>query len=418
MRNEQKTNSTLGIIAAVLVSYALGARPGAAQEGALDTSFGNGGSVMTTFAGVAQTGVADMAQQADGKLVAAGSEYTGTRYGFALARYTSTGALDATFGTGGKVITNVTAGNDFVTGIALQQDGKILAAGYSSTSTYNVFCAARYLTNGSLDTTFGTGGKLTLAVGSGHAQATAIALQTDGKILLAGTAVGRRSQDFAIVRLLANGSLDSKFGTKGVVLTDFGAAADAAQALAIDGAGNIVAAGYAMLSQGMSFAVARYIPDGTLDASFGVRGQMTTTVYGNESASTVAIQTDGSVLIGGRSSGGLAVLRYQSNGVVDPSFGNGGLFFQACKTADGINALALESDGGIVAVGKTACLWLTKAGALDPGYGTGGVVDMQPSCGMSFAASVLIQSDGRVAVGGTTFSPSGNPFTIARYLAE
>ncbi|MEJ7701193.1 MAG: delta-60 repeat domain-containing protein [Pyrinomonadaceae bacterium] len=163
--------------------------------------------------------------QADGKLVAAGTTYSD----FALARYNSNGTLDTTFGTGGKITTDFGDFGNYVyaSDVVIQPDGKIVAAGGSRSDDFEddsgVFALARYNADGTLDATFGSGGKVITDFGyPGYVPGlSGLALQADGKIVAAGT-VRPFNEDFALVRYNTNGTLDTTFGAGGKITTDFG----------------------------------------------------------------------------------------------------------------------------------------------------------------------------------------------------
>ena len=198
------------------------------RHGSLDTSFGRGGKVMTP---PVAHGAAALAIQKDGKLVAAG--------GFALARYNANGSLDTSFGRGGKTPPGGSGGAHT---LAIQKDGKLVAAGWGGTEGH--FALARYNADGSLDTSFGRGGKVTTPIGSGQAEAFALAIQKDGKLVAAGYGGGAGgTRGFALVRYNANGSLDGSFGRGGKVTTLVGSYGGGAGALAIQKDGKLVAAG-------------------------------------------------------------------------------------------------------------------------------------------------------------------------------
>jgi uncharacterized delta-60 repeat protein len=142
-----------------------------------------------------------LAIQSDGKLVAAGYSYNSTPYVYTLARYNTNGSLDTTFGTGGKVTTAIGTVIDKAVALAIQADGKLVAAGYSNNGTQTVFALVRYNTNGSLDTTFGTGGIVTTAIGTNDV-ATSLAIQSDGKLVTAGYSYNGTDYDFTLMRYL------------------------------------------------------------------------------------------------------------------------------------------------------------------------------------------------------------------------
>ena len=214
------------------------------SPGDLDPSFGNGGKVVTSIDGNSAAGASDIAIQSDGKIIAVGFAYDGINVGFGLARYNTDGSPDTTFGLGGRVITHVGGdGYSVASTVAIQSDGKIVAAG--SNRTYDGdndnFLVARYNTDGSLDTSFGAGGKVVTLFYAGYASG--MAIQSDGKIVVAGSGIiGARN--FLIVRYNTDGSLDNSFGTGGKVTTPIGGGGDI-KAIAIHADGRIVAAGYA-----------------------------------------------------------------------------------------------------------------------------------------------------------------------------
>src|SRR6266568_281258 len=247
------------------VAFALALAPpvGAqAAPGDLDATFCTGGKVTTDFAGDSDHARA-VAIQTDGKIVAAGKATNSRRGGedFALARYNPNGTLDTTFGTGGKVTTDFAGDADQAFALVLQTDGKIVAAGEATSSRRGEdFALARYNPNGTLDTTFGVGGKVTTDFAGNTDRAFGVALQTDGRIVAAGEATaGYRGEDFALARYNSNGTLDTTFGTGGKVITDFAGDTDRAFALALQTDGQIVAAGEAKTQTKEDFALARYL---------------------------------------------------------------------------------------------------------------------------------------------------------------
>ena len=170
-------------------------------SGSLDTTFNTTGKVTTAIGAINDSALA-VAIQSDGKIVAAGYSYNGANYDFALVRYNTDGSLDTTFNTTGKVTTAIGASNDSAYVIAIQSDGKIVAAGYSDNGANYDFALVRYNTDGSLDTTFNTTGKVTTAIGASNDYAYAVAIQSDGKIVAAGYSYNGANDDFALVRYL------------------------------------------------------------------------------------------------------------------------------------------------------------------------------------------------------------------------
>jgi uncharacterized delta-60 repeat protein len=274
-------------------------------SGALDTSFGDQGRVITDLNGRSDE-VRGVVVQPDGKIVALGESwvYPQDRPRFALVRYNADGSLDATFGQGGQVLTGLTDDEGDYSkphALALQPDGKLLAAGtsYSADAGRNVFALARFNADGTFDATFGTGGRVLTPVDTagdaGNDQATALALAADGSIVLAG-GTGTYPANFAAARYRPDGTLDPTFGSGGTVVTDLGGD-DKAAAVAIQPDGKIVLAGHYDYDD---FAVVRANADGSLDTAFGTEG-LVRTPFGRamDVAYAVALQPDGQIIAGG-----------------------------------------------------------------------------------------------------------------------
>jgi uncharacterized delta-60 repeat protein len=268
-------------------------------DGSLDTSFSGDGRQTTDFGGVGGgfDGAEGVALQADGKIVAVGRGADGG-VAFALARYNADGSLDTSFSGDGQQTTDfsgVGGGFDEAYGVALQGDGKIVAVG-GSIGIDSGFGLARYNPDGSLDTSFSGDGMQRTAIGD-DAQANGVALQGDGKIVAAGAA---GFDHFALARYNADGSLDTSFSGDGQLTTDVGGPANG---VALQGDGKIVAAGYSFGAASDDFALARYNPDGSLDTSFSGDGQQTTNFGGFDRANGVVLQGDGKIVAVGSSVG-------------------------------------------------------------------------------------------------------------------
>jgi uncharacterized delta-60 repeat protein len=279
-------------------------------DGSLDTGFGNGGIVLTSFPGQGSYAFA-LALQPDGMIVAAGTHFINFQpseqtsdTNFALVRYHPDGSLDTSFGNlGGGVSTDFDGNNDDAFSILVQPDGKLVAVGSAlNLADFYNFAAARYLPDGSLDPNFGTGGKVRLDFGNhDFDRAQSAALQPDGKIVAAGFAIsdGGFSQPFALARWDANGALDSSFGGgDGMVDIDFGSFFQAAYEVIVQPDGKIVTAGYPNSeSSDSDFLIARCLTDGTLDPSFGTGGKVRTS-FGdlNGGAEGAALAPDGRIV--------------------------------------------------------------------------------------------------------------------------
>lgn len=325
-------------------------------DGSLDTSFDTDGKVTTVIGSNADV-IRSIAVQIDGKIVVVGHTYDGSQFDFALARYNSDGSLDTTFNTSGKVTTPIGSANNSAFAMAIQSDGKIVAAGFANNGSNDDFALARYNSDGSLDTSFDTDGKVTTAMGPGNDAIRSIVIQSDGKILAVGNGSNGTNFDFAIARYNANGSLDTSFDTDGKLLTPIGTGTDYAMSVAIQGDGKIVAAGYSHNGADNDFALARYNSDGSTDTSFNTSGKVTTAIgSANNSAFSMVIQSDRKIVVAGFANNGsnddFALARYNGDGSLDTSFDSDGKYTAEFGSGhDVANALAIQSDGKIVAAG-------------------------------------------------------------------
>jgi len=401
---------------------------GPPPDGTLDQTFGTAGKVTNSFTIADQ--ISAMAIQQDGKIVAAGEGLDQQFHSeFIVARYNVNGTLDTSFGTGGRVITIVNGFDDEIHAVAIQADGKIVVAGDTTRQdSSTVFALARYNANGSLDASFGTGGVVVTGF-SGQDFAKGLAIQLDGKIVAAGSASTGQpgTRTFALARYSTNGTLDQGFGAGGRVTTKVPAQHDAgAASVAIQSDGKIVAAGTLADQQGGSvFEVARFNSDGSLDQGFG---QVTTSFTGTDFAHSAAIQSDGKIVAGGytqaqNSQQNFALARYNSNGTLDPGFGSGGEVTTLFNGFSLINGIAIQSDGKIVAAGNVApgpnspafifaLARYNTNGTLDSSFGTGGQVTTSLK-GQDGAQAVAIQSDGKIVAAGFSIAA----FALARYNA-
>ncbi|WP_123516583.1 hypothetical protein [Streptomyces sp. 2132.2] len=365
--------------AAILVCTATAGVASAKGGAGLDPRFGHGGVVVSSTAPGAGSDFANgLAIDGRRRIVVSGSSDLGGPGGvqWRVQRFTPDGAVDAAFGNHGTVLTPMSpAGGDDenIWRIALQSDGKILAVGHAITATGGEdFALARYLPDGRLDRSFGTGGKVftTVAPGAGDDEAQAVQVQRDGRIVVAGftgTRAGTEGRDLALVRYLPDGRLDPGFGAGGIVVRDVAGGRDQFKHMVLDGHGRIVAVGSADLGAGRggtSFAVARYRPDGRPDAGFGSDGLVVTPMAagdGLDLAEAVAIDGKGRLTVGGSADAGgpfdLALARYLSDGRPDGRFGEGGRVLTNVgpgATDEDLEGLVVQGDGAILVGGSTA----------------------------------------------------------------
>jgi len=387
-----------------------------AAPGDLDTTF-NGSGKVTTLMGTGPDYGRAVAIQSDGKILLAGSASIPTYRDFTLLRYNANGSLDTNFNGTGKVTTPMSSYDDYGRGIAVQGDGKILVAGYAG-SAYVDFALARYETNGTLDTTFNSTGRIITPVGTGDDCGQSVALQADQRILVAGYARIGTNYDFALVRYETNGSLDASFNGSGKVTTAIGTSDDCGQAVAIQTDGRIVVAGYAMIGTNLDFALVRYQTDGSLDTSFNGTGKVTTPMSSyDDCGQSVVIQGDGKILVAGYAWDGgfnrFALARYNSNGTLDTNFnGNGKVTTIFNGYDDRSQSLALQSDGKILVAGYAsngyydyfAVARYNPNGSLDTSFNGSGKVTTHISSYDDWGASVAVQGDGNILVAGSANS--------------
>ncbi|GAB4561480.1 MAG: hypothetical protein Tsb007_26200 [Rhizobacter sp.] len=382
----------------------------------LDISFGTAGKASAPAFGGDRSA---MALQADGKTVMVGGTFTD----FVLARFNADGTLDASFGVDGKVTTDMGSGlrTEEALGVAIQADGKIVVVGYTAIPNTPpapalpaTFALARYNNNGSLDTTFGTGGRVS---GNVNGNAHAVAIQADGKIVVVGefaSGATTDSSDFTVARFNPDGTLDMPFGTSGTgqFVTDFGQAPNGARNVVIEPDGAIVVSG-SVTGSATQTDIARYLPNGTLDSRFGSGGKLT--LAGTLVGEGLVRQPDGKfVLVGGETTASVpasarfVLMRLNPDGSPDASFGNAGRVDAALSEHATAKGVALQADGKIVAVGTRALSANTNFivarygtnGDLDTGFGLAGTLSVDFFGSTDIGENVLVQPDGKILVGG------------------
>jgi uncharacterized delta-60 repeat protein len=416
------------------------------EDGQLNAAYGTAGTVVSEIPFANDDFARAVAVQGDGKIVVAGGGAVaqGTS-DFSVARYDADGVPDAGFGVGGKVSTDF-GGRELASGVAIQTDGKIIVAGTADGD----FAVARYETDGELDLTFGIGGTVRTNLSGRPGFASAVALQPDGSIVLVGQSDVSAQPGFAVVRYDNSGALDVSFGSGGIVTIDFEENGEA-MAVALQPDGKIVVAGEAFYGSGPAyFALARLNVDGTLDDgspsdttagdSFGEDGIVTHAVLGDsDRATAVAIQADGKIVAAGEvavadpedpeyflySLG--AVVRYQEDGTVDRAFGDNGTLI--LPSSQGFytdsSALVIQPDAKILVAGRSeatvdesnnfAIMRLDRDGALDPEFATNGVVSTDFSAGADQISAIALGSDGRLFAAGSASIHAGVDFALAAY---
>ena len=384
----------------------------------LDVSFGTGGKVTTTIGD--QDFITSIAIQSDGKIVAAGVAKIANVQKFALVRYNTDGSFDNTFGTGGIVTTSIPgSGADGAGAVAIQGDGKILAAGFTFNTTMD-FALIRYNTNGTLDNTFSSDGIVTTPIGAGNEGPSAMAIQADGKIILAGSASGTVSS-FGLARYNTDGSLDNTFDTDGILTTAFGTTASGIGAIALQTDGKIVAAGNGGTG-GHNHAMARYNTDGSLDNTFDTDGKLTSAVGSDKG---VALQSDGKIVVTVVAPNNVfGLVRYTTAGTLDNTFGAAGIVTTPMDGDAEPKTLVLQPDGKIIVAGSSytgtsfgdfaLARYLTN-GSLDNTFGNGGKLYTDMGTGTNGIFSIALQADGKIVAGGIFNASATSDFALARY---
>jgi uncharacterized delta-60 repeat protein len=379
--------------------------------GGLDPGFGDGGIVLNNLSGSDFSFA--VALQADGKIVTAGT----SNYGFAVDRYNNDGTLDQTFGSSGSVLSYFGPYN-LAYGLAIQPDGKILAAGYQQNGTgaepdFAVTpLVVRYNPDGGPDLSFGSAG-IAIVSQAPVESAKAVAIQQDGKIVVAGNRIVpsgamRGPSQFVVSRLGPDGGLDPTFGSSGKITTSFNLV-DFLNLILLQPDGKIIAVGDSGSADtgetdGRSIAIARYNSDGSLDSGFGAGGKIVTSMAGGAVGYGAALQPDGKLIVTGVSGSQLILVRYNPDGSLDQGFGDGGII----SSVDGEGySVAVASDGSILVGGSAAgaavddftILRFNADGSADAGFGISGAAMMDVGVSAEGRA-IAIEPGGRIIMAG------------------
>ncbi|HLY36477.1 MAG TPA: hypothetical protein VKU61_00475 [Candidatus Binatia bacterium] len=403
--------------------------PAWARAGRLDPTFGSGG-IVTAPSSSLNEAFGGLELEPDGRLVAGGTSDPGfSPARLVLAKYLSSGALDPSFGSGGVSSLLPDPGfSGFTGGPARQTDGHLIVSGIALPSSPPFFyrtIVARYDAGGSPDSTFGTGGVATLDSASGSFVLGGPVLQDDGKILLGGYVGPGLGEESAIVaRLDASGSLDSTFGSGGVASVSPVSQSPDIAAIVVQPDGKVVAAGSIDIgSDPGDFFVARVDASGALDPTFGSGGTTHVDLGGYDFATSIVRQPDGKLVVaggGGASADRIGIVRFDTNGMLDASFGNGGVVITSVTgDTDFAEALVLAPDGKLVVAGSAGGDVLLARyladGTLDTSFGDGGVATTPVGAG-AVANGLVRQPDGKLVVAGSTTTGDGTgDFLVARY---
>jgi uncharacterized delta-60 repeat protein len=324
-----------------------------AQSGALDNSFGSAGIAVTTFNSTTNL-ARGIVQQADGKLVIGGQSGL---YGF-VARYNVDGSIDSSYGTNGATYSPTSLGIVGGYSIAIQPDGKTILAGVNGTTNAYKFIVFRYDTTGAPDLTFGFNGYLLVDfnVGtSGNDNPKSILVKDNNTIYIAGDCANGANQDFAIAKIV-NGNLDFTFGTNGMATFDFSSGNDYGTGIAWRGNGNIVVGGKSNNGSDFDFAMLSVDTNGILDNSFGVNGKLRIDYNGVDNfCEDIEVNKSGKILLTGPSdnSQDITVSQFNDDGSIDSLFGTNGVVFTNFNGSDASTCIAIQNDGKIVVAGQS-----------------------------------------------------------------
>jgi uncharacterized delta-60 repeat protein len=441
-RPRRVTRGLAVAIAALLVATATAW----AAAGDLDTTFGNGGKRLIDLRGDRDYGSSVAIGSHKSIFIGGASFKPGSDNGdFVLVHLKRDGSIDRKFGKHGKVFTDFNGGNDSLAAIALQADGKIVAAGSAETGPatgIQRFALARYKPDGTLDHRFSHDGRVTTSMANTtYPEADDVVIQADGRIVVGGTAGSGVTYKAALARYTGRGRLDNGFSGDGRVVTAFpgGGVDDAFYALALDG-DSIVAAGQSdQGAAGYDFAIARYTSQGEPDPSFSGDG-FETTDFGTgdyEEAFGVAVDDQGRIVAGGDADVGndsdLGLARYQHAGGLDTSFDGDGLeieSFAGVGHAEWINALLLAPSGKIITAGPSggstvdfSVARFKANGGLDATFSPGGTpgIEFTDLTGrFDYPADLAMQGSKIVLAGRATRSDDPNDIdvAVARYLGK
>lgn len=427
-------------LAIILITFSLMGMNGCTTEnldvasllsGTPDSSFGENG-IVTTDLGSGDSAMS-LVIDGQGRIVVAGTSRNGTTYDVAVVRYTAAGSLDASFGGGaGFVWTPIGSADDYGNSVALDSQGRIVVAGFYYVGTVPDIFVVRYTGDGILDTSFGGDGIVTTSIAIGNDSGHAVALDGQGRIVVAGYTYNGTNNDIAVLRYTEDGTLDASFGGgDGIVTTPVGIGDDYGRSVLIDSQGRIVVAGHFSNGSNLSdFVVVRYKTDGTLDTSFGGDGIVTIGQAVEEYAYSAVLDDKGKITVTGSSVGDIFVLRLNSNGTTDTSFGEGAgtVTTSIWPDLDVGFSVAIDSRGRIVVAGYSdnsatgsnmdfALVRYNSDGSLDTSFCDGAGRLVTPiGTGNDFGRSVAIDGQGRIVVAGSSDSSTVSDIAVVRYL--
>jgi len=389
----------------------------AQSPGDLDKTFGNGGKVNVGISGYYDV-AKSMALQHDGKIVVVGygKESLASFKGLSMARYLQNGEMDFDFGNLGVIhrVTMDLEGEAY--SVAIQQDNKIVVAGYSiSPATNNEeITLIRFTENGNIDRSFGNKGLIVTEISDEKDVGESVAIQLDGKIVVVGSTDHKPTTDIVLIRYNEDGSIDYSFGINGIVITDIKSSLDIGKSIAIQSDGKLIVSGFTHIINKFFMTLLRYDSYGDLDPTFGENGIVITDINGTRGKMDLALQNDGKIILVGPSevkdSHHFTVLRFNNNGSLDKSFGNNGVTKTIIDEYSEAESVALDLNGNIVVAGTTelgneqfVVAMYNQDGMLESAFGSGGIVKTSfIKNSVDRAHSVVIDNDGNIIIAGET----------------
>lgn len=404
--------------------------------GDLDATFGTGGKFQSAVGGAMGASVGGVIVQSDGRIFIAGEAWNdvSNNLDFALVRLTEDGVLDTSFDTDGKTTFPMGPRNDSAYSIAIapaDDSFVIVGSAGSSNFTTSEFAVARFNSDGTLDTGFNTTGKALVSVlSSARNEANDALILSDGKVLVAGSSYYGGSPRIGMVRFNEDGTLDTGFDGDGKAVIDPGNEAQGYAVCEQPEDGKIVVAGSYYNGNNQDFLIVRCNSAGALDTSFGGDGIVSTPIFRSDRAEAVVVQADGKIIAAGSASdfgvSDFALVRYNTDGSLDTSFGEDGIVTTDFGSYDSINSLKIDAEGRIVAAGTAnnetdsdfAIARYLADGSLDTTFGDGGKVMSPIGASGDNMDAMAIQDDGKILLAGDVETTTVNQFAAARYLGE
>ncbi len=400
-----------------------GSAPQIVASGSLDKNFGDNGIV--TVDGSKQDIFTDVICKSDGTLLTTGYiERTATLKDGTLSLFSNVGNLDTTFGVSNGTTISSLLKDDLSNAMTIDGNENIFLAGYlTNTSDHHSLVIAKYTPNGILDTTYGTTGAFVLGANGLDMEAVALAIDNNGKIIVASTIkYSNTKSNILIFRLLSNGTVDTSFGTNG--FREYGEAQeDTAEDITIDENGNILVVGTMQKNNGnKDIVILRLQPNGTYDTTFDIDGIATLNIGQDDEGNAITTDSNGKILITGKGNNLMTIARYNANGVLDSEFGINGIIQGSTVPLSSGEDLLIDDNDNILITGyilQTAtdyrmAVWrYDTTGKIDSTFGTQGVSSFTGGLNMDFGVAIAIDNNQKIVVVGGSYQGAGKDIDVA-----